>query len=70
MTEPKTRTLDLPGATLTYEVREAEPAGARPVLMMVGSPMDASGFATLAGYFSDRTVVTYDPRGVGTQPAG
>jgi pimeloyl-ACP methyl ester carboxylesterase len=27
--------------------------------------MDASGFATLASYFADRTVVTYDPRGLG-----
>ena len=27
--------------------------------------MDASGFATRAGYFSDRTVDTYDPHGVG-----
>jgi pimeloyl-ACP methyl ester carboxylesterase len=26
--------------------------------------MGASGFPTLAGYFTDRTVVTYDPRGV------
>jgi pimeloyl-ACP methyl ester carboxylesterase len=26
--------------------------------------MGASGFATLAGHFADRTVVTYDPRGV------
>jgi pimeloyl-ACP methyl ester carboxylesterase len=25
--------------------------------------MGAAGFGTLAGYFSDRTVVTYDPRG-------
>src|SRR5947208_2948802 len=32
---------------------------------MIGSPMDASGFATLAGHFPDRMVVTYDPRGVG-----
>jgi pimeloyl-ACP methyl ester carboxylesterase len=27
--------------------------------------MDASGFATLASHFPDRTVVTYDPRGLG-----
>jgi pimeloyl-ACP methyl ester carboxylesterase len=27
--------------------------------------MDASGFATLASLFPDRTVVTYDPRGLG-----
>lgn len=26
--------------------------------------MGAAGFGTLAGYFTDRTVVTYDPRGV------
>jgi pimeloyl-ACP methyl ester carboxylesterase len=32
---------------------------------MIGSPMDASGFTTLAEHFGDRTVVTYDPRGVG-----
>src|SRR4029453_1756635 len=34
-----------------------------PPLMLIGSPMGASGFATLAGHFPDRTVVTYDPRG-------
>jgi pimeloyl-ACP methyl ester carboxylesterase len=32
---------------------------------MIGQPMDASGFGTLASYFPDRTVVTYDPRGLG-----
>ena len=26
--------------------------------------MGASGFGTLVGHFTDRTVVTYDPRGV------
>jgi pimeloyl-ACP methyl ester carboxylesterase len=35
-----------------------------PALLMIGSPMDAAGFTTLAGFFTDRTVVTYDPRGV------
>jgi pimeloyl-ACP methyl ester carboxylesterase len=35
---------------------------------MIGSPMDASGFKTLAGHFPDRTVVTYDPRGIGRSP--
>jgi pimeloyl-ACP methyl ester carboxylesterase len=68
MTERKTETLQLPGATLTYDVREAESESAEPVLLMIGSPMDASGFTTLAGYFPDRTVVTYDPRGVGRSP--
>jgi pimeloyl-ACP methyl ester carboxylesterase len=65
MPQPTTQTLDLPGATLTYDVREAESETTEPVLLMIGSPMDASGFTTLAGYFPDRTVVTYDPRGVG-----
>src|SRR6476661_5652543 len=63
MTEPTTRTLDVPGAVLTYDVRPPG-SGAEPVLLMIGSPMGAAGFGTLAGYFADRTVVTYDPRGV------
>ena len=63
MTEPTTHTLDVPGAVLTYDVRPAAP-GSAPVLLLIGSPMGASGFGTLAGHFPDRTVVTYDPRGV------
>jgi pimeloyl-ACP methyl ester carboxylesterase len=62
MTEPKTYTLDVPGAVLTYDVRSNE-ASTEPVLLIIGSPMGASGFVTLAGHFGDRTVVTYDPRG-------
>jgi len=62
MTEPTTHTLDVPGATLTYDVRKADSPA--PVLVMIGSPMGAGGFGTLAGHFTDRTVVTYDPRGV------
>ena len=61
-TEPTTFTLDVPGATLTYDVRQADSPA--PVLFMIGSPMGAGGFGTLAGLFTDRTVVTYDPRGV------
>ena len=57
-----TRTLDVPGATLTYDVRPTD-AGAAPALFLIGSPMGAAGFGTLAGHFADRTVVTYDPRG-------
>ncbi|MFG1706897.1 alpha/beta fold hydrolase [Nonomuraea sp. M3C6] len=64
MTEPKTHTLDVPGAVLHYDVRQAE-ASTAPILLMIGSPMDASGFAALAAHFRDRTVVTYDPRGIG-----
>jgi pimeloyl-ACP methyl ester carboxylesterase len=68
MTEPKTQTLDLPGATVAYDVRQAASESSEPVLLMIGSPMGASGFATLAGHFPDRTVLTYDPRGVGRSP--
>lgn len=61
-TQPTTRTLDVPGAVLHYDVRHA--AGTtEPALLMIGSPMAAAGFGTLAGHFTDRTVVTYDPRG-------
>lgn len=64
--EVSTRTVDTPGATIVYDVRWALPtAESRPPLLMIGQPMDASGFATLAGFFPDRTVVTYDPRGLG-----
>jgi pimeloyl-ACP methyl ester carboxylesterase len=63
MTEPTTHTLDVPGALLTYDVRPND-SSSEPVLLMIGSPMGAAGFGTLAGHFSDRTVVTYDPRGV------
>ena len=59
----KTETLDVPGARVRYDVRDAGAEGA-PILLMIGSPMDASGFTTLAQHFRDRTVVTYDPRGV------
>jgi pimeloyl-ACP methyl ester carboxylesterase len=64
MTEPKTQTLEVPGATLTYDVREAATGNGAPTLLLIGLPMDASGFVTLAGHFEDRKVVTYDPRGV------
>ncbi|MEV8373913.1 alpha/beta hydrolase [Kribbella sp. NPDC056861] len=62
MPEPVTHTLAVPGADLTYDVRGD--LQDRPVLLMIGSPMGASGFPTLAAQFEDRPVVTYDPRGV------
>lgn len=62
MNEPQTYTLEAPGATLYYDVRSSA-SGAEPVLLIIGSPMSAAGFGTLAGHFTDRTVVTYDPRG-------
>jgi pimeloyl-ACP methyl ester carboxylesterase len=62
MTEATTRTLDVPGATLTYDVRP-NTSSTEPPLFLIGSPMGAAGFGTLAGHFTDRTVITYDPRG-------
>jgi pimeloyl-ACP methyl ester carboxylesterase len=62
MPDPVTSTIEVPGAVLTYDVRGD--LQNRPVLLMIGSPMGASGFPTLASNFTDRTVVTYDPRGV------
>ena len=58
-----THTLDVPGATLTYDVRRND-ATTEPILLLIGWPMGAGGFGTLSRHFSDRTVVTYDPRGV------
>jgi pimeloyl-ACP methyl ester carboxylesterase len=60
-TESATRTLDAPGATLTYDVRPG--TGTDIPLFLIGSPMGAAGFASLASHFPDRTVITYDPRG-------
>src|SRR5437762_13353123 len=57
-----THTLDVPGATLTYDIRHND-ASTEPILVVIGFPMAAAGFVTLAGHFTDRTVVTYDPRG-------
>ena len=61
----KTHTLDVGDADIVYDVEGDLPApnGQRP-LLMIGQPMDASGFRALAGYFPDRVVVTYDPRGI------
>jgi pimeloyl-ACP methyl ester carboxylesterase len=56
-----THTLDVPGAVLTYDVRRNE-SSTHPVLLMIGSPMGAAGFGALSEHFTDRTVVTYDPR--------
>jgi pimeloyl-ACP methyl ester carboxylesterase len=53
-------------ADIVYDVRGPLPtADGRPPLFMIAQPMDASGFSTLASYFADRTVITYDPRGLG-----
>lgn len=63
---PTTRVLDVPGAAIAYDVRGPLPTSdGAPPLLLVGQPMDAQGFGTLASHFPDRTVVTYDPRGLG-----
>jgi pimeloyl-ACP methyl ester carboxylesterase len=62
----ETRTLETADAGIVYDVEGPLPsADGRPPLLMIGQPMDAGGFRTLASYFPDRTVVTYDPRGLG-----
>jgi pimeloyl-ACP methyl ester carboxylesterase len=59
-------TLKTAGADIAYDVHGPLPtADGRPPLLMIGQPMAASGFGTLASHFPDRTVVTYDPRGLG-----
>ncbi len=61
-----THILDVPGASVAYDVHGSlPPEDGRPPLMMIGQPMDASGFGALSSQFTDRTVVTYDPRGLG-----
>jgi pimeloyl-ACP methyl ester carboxylesterase len=58
------RSLDVPGARLHYEVR-----GRGPLLLVIGSPMAAADFAPLAqALATDHTVVTYDPRGFAGSP--
>lgn len=61
-----THTLATPEVDLVYDVIGPLPtADGRPPLLMIGQPMTAEGFTTLATHFTDRTVVTYDPRGLG-----
>jgi pimeloyl-ACP methyl ester carboxylesterase len=61
-----THTLQTVEADIAYDVHGPLPtADGRPPLLMIGQPMEASGFRTLASHFPDRTVVTYDPRGLG-----
>jgi len=64
--QTQTHTLSTDGADIVYDVHGPLPTeDGRPPLLMIGQPMDASGFTTLASHLPDRTVVTYDPRGLG-----
>jgi pimeloyl-ACP methyl ester carboxylesterase len=61
-----TSMLETAEVDIVYDVHGPLPtADGRPPLFMVGQPMDAAGFRTLASQFRDRTGVTYDPRGLG-----
>ena len=61
-----THTLSNAEADIAYDVHGPVPtADGRPLLFMVGQPMTADGFDALASYFPNRTVITYDPRGLG-----
>jgi pimeloyl-ACP methyl ester carboxylesterase len=62
MTAPTTRTIDAPGATVTYDVRDGTSTD-EPPLFLIGSPMGAAGFVSLSSHFPERTIITYDPRG-------
>ena len=61
-----TNVLTTAEADIAYDVHGPLPtADGRPPLFMIGQPMTAGGFDALASHFPDRTVVTYDPRGLG-----
>jgi pimeloyl-ACP methyl ester carboxylesterase len=53
---------------ITYDVRGD--LSSRTPLFILGSPMEASYFAPLAAHFTDRPVITYDPRGTARNPHG
>src|SRR3954470_12843066 len=64
-----THVLDFAEADIAYDVHGPLPtADGLPPLLMIGQPMPASGFGALLSHFPDRTVVTYDPRGLGRSP--
>jgi pimeloyl-ACP methyl ester carboxylesterase len=67
-TTPQTFTVGEGDDLITYDVRGDLSVGTP--LFMFASPMDASGFGSLASHFRDRPVVTYDPRGAGRNPTG
>jgi pimeloyl-ACP methyl ester carboxylesterase len=61
-----THVLETAEVDLVYDVHGSVPStDGRPPLFMIGQPMAASGFDTLASHFPERAVVTYDPRGIG-----
>ena len=67
MTDSHRHTLDVPGATLSYVVRGdlADATTDSPPLVLCGSPMDGTGFGSLADRIPDRVMVLVDPRNTG-----
>ena len=62
----ETRTLSLPDAEIVHDVHgPLPPADGSEVLLVIGQPMTADGFSDLIAELPDRTVVAYDPRGLG-----
>lgn len=61
-----THVLTRSDADIAYDVHGPLPTvDGRPPLVLIGQPMDATGFAALVPHLADRTCVTYDPRGLG-----
>ncbi|SEC53815.1 hypothetical protein SAMN04489844_2483 [Nocardioides exalbidus] len=60
-------TIDVPGATLHYEVLGDLASADEPPLLLAGSPMDSTGFTSLAAGLADtgRVIALTDPRNVG-----
>lgn len=72
-TAERTRTTHVVGEgddAITYDVYGdlASATAERPALFLFAAPMDATGLEMLAERFTDRPVITYDPRGAGRNP--
>lgn len=50
-----TRTVRVPGALPTYDIRRPDAVSGQRPLLVVGSPMAASGFEQLVAHFGHRT---------------
>lgn len=62
----QTRTLSLPDAQIVHDVHGPLPTvDGREPLLVIGQPMTAEGFSELVDALEGRTVITYDPRGLG-----
>jgi pimeloyl-ACP methyl ester carboxylesterase len=61
----ETKTIDVGDAEIVYDIQGPRTTTTGRPLLMIGQPMDASGFRALASHFPERVVITYDPRGIG-----